>query len=755
MKNKSRLIITLVFISLLFTMSVGYAIYGARTTITGTSTFKYNGDVYISSAIITDYKNLQNVENPTVNGTTVSFNLNFFVPRTEEGLNDTYYATYQVTIENDSVFDYVFKASDFTPNINNQNQDMDVSFSVDGIELDEEIPSKSNKTFYFTINMVPNDAGNFNVSGEINVDLEEEEETGSILASIPRDSTGNLINNNVVPIDVTIINTFDENKNYEIVVLNDSFELVDLNGNSLTTYTINANSEDTKTVYIRIKSGARFASNNQNLNLFLSTPSNGNINIGLVRLTVPKDATLVDVTPPSISNLTATMQTTKGDVLLEYTASDDFSLNGFTIEVHKDGNLIDTKTAGPDVRSYTIHNLADGNYSFKVTAEDTSGLTSSASTTEKNYRWTMNVVINITQGGPNGSSTIDYGKNFTTTITANTGRTLPQNLTITMNGTALPNNSYTYNNNNGNLTINNVTGDLNISGQTGTVCLIKGTKVLLANNTYKNIEDIRYDDLLMVWNYETGTLTKEYPIWMEKEKVTNSYTNIEFSDGSNIGVVGAHAFFNGDYNEFVSVLDKNKFHIGSTILKVKNGKLKRVKVTKIERVNKTIEYYFVASTRYWNIITNDFVTTDGYTEISNLYKFDDNITWDKNRKIIKIDYKELKNVLPYYLFKGFRAEEVGVLIQKNQSDIESFKEYVKNLIISNHMLKEPIIKNNNRYWMVTTSIDKVKDKSKYLVKEGSYYKLPKGRWYSTSENIIYEGNSKVQVWTGMHFEKIV
>ena len=64
------------------------------------------------------------------------------------------------------------------------------------------------------------------------------------------------------------------------------------------------------------------------------------------------------------------------------------------------------------------------------------------------------------------------------------------------------------------------------------------------------------------------------------------------------------------------------------------------------------------------------------------------------------------------------------------------------------------MKGKNRYWMVTTSDDVVTNKEDYLVKEGDYYKLPKGRWYSTSENKEYTGETKVQVWTGMYFEKI-
>ena len=250
MKDKGRIVITIVFFCLLFSMSIGYATYISKTNINGNATFYKNGKITISSAVLTDYKNLQNPINPIIEDTNISFNLNFYVPRTEEGLNDTYYATYQVTIDNDSVFDYIFKSSDFSTDLNIQNaEDVELSYFTEGIEINEVIPAKSTKTFYLTINMVPNNAGNFNISSEIDFILEEETKNGNIIGSIPKDLTGNLINNSVIPIEATIINTYTDNKTYNIIVTNNSFELVDLNGNSLPTYTINANSEDTKTIY--------------------------------------------------------------------------------------------------------------------------------------------------------------------------------------------------------------------------------------------------------------------------------------------------------------------------------------------------------------------------------------------------------------------------------------------------------------------------------------------------------------------------
>ena len=360
----------------------------------------------------------------------------------------------------------------------------------------------------------------------------------------------------------------------------------------------------------------------------------------------------------------------------------------------------------------------------------------------------MNVNITITNGTPNGSYTVDYGQNYTATIRGNNGYNVPESVTVNMEGGTA---DYTYNN--GALTVRNVTGDLTITGTAPQACLVEGTKIRLANNKVKNVEDIKYDDLLLVWNYDTGKLTKEYPIWIEKEKVGDSYTKITFTDNSSINIKANHSFFSPDYNKFIDMKD---IKVGTSITKLVNNKLKTVKVKEIKTINKKVKYYFVASTRYYNIIANDFVTTDAFTEITNLYPFNSNIMWT-NRKVKEIDYKYLSDILPYYMYKGFRAGELAILLDNQRLSMNDFKSYVSKLITNDDMLKPPITKNNKRYWMVTTS-NKVKNKEKHLVEEGTYYKLPKSKnikyWYSTSEHKKYKPGTKVKVWTGMHFEKI-
>ena len=465
--------------------------------------------------------------------------------------------------------------------------------------------------------------------------------------------------------------------------------------------------------------------------------------------------------PPVINSLTVEQQDTQGDVKVLFNATDDLGIDHYELKTYQVVNgvdtLISTDTIANTETEFPITNIVEGGtYFFNLTVYDIKGLTVDESTQPKEYKWNLTVTININNGGPNGTTATTFGSAFNTTLTVNQGYNNINNLTVTMGGNTLTaGTDYTYTTNSGAFAIQRVTGDVSITGNAaqGGICLVEGTKVRLANGKEKNIEDITYEDLLLVWSYEEGRVVEEYPLWIEKGKRTVEYYRITFSDSSTIGIFKDHAFFSSDENKFVNFKNTDSFHVGTHILKVsKDNKLKEVTVTKIEEVKEEKGYYFVASTRYYNIISDDFITTDAYTDITNLYPFNDNITWVQNRDVKILDYKYLQDVLPYYMYKGFRAGEVAVLLSSNKTNIDSFRAYVKYLVLADYMMQEPITKNGKRYWPVSVESNKINNKQK-LVKEGDYYTLPFGKWYSTSENKYYKTGDKVQVWTGMYFEK--
>ena len=275
------------------------------------------------------------------------------------------------------------------------------------------------------------------------------------------------------------------------------------------------------------------------------------------------------------------------------------------------------------------------------------------------------------------------------------------------------------------------------------------------------LEDITYFDLLKVWSYDSGSITYEYPIWIEKKDTSESYQETKFSDGSVLKTTGFHGVYDVNRKEFISVDDYDKFKVGTEIAKIEDNKIKKIKVVSIKTVHKKVNYYHVISTRYYNIIANDILTTDGTTMLSNLYGFEDDIKWPENRKDIlknnKYSYSEL-NILPYYMFKGLRAEEAKILVSSKMIDLDSLKVYFLLNQVNQEMLKEPIKnKKGTNLWLVTNNREKItKNNIKdYAIEEGKYYTLPKYKnvkeWYNTSDNITYKPGDKVEVWHGMHF----
>lgn len=763
MKSKERLFITLIALFLFISMSVGFALYNAYVGTTGHATFTKNGKVAITSATLYSYSNLDNPQNPSYTDDKISFSLKFTVARSQSAFNKEYSATYEITISNGSFYDYAFSANTFSPSAETEaNADMIVTYTLDGIEIGDTIPSGETRTFYLKIIMYPQNYGSFTVNGDSGVELDEESDKGSLLASIPKNSTGDLTSGHTSTMVVaSVVNSYSSEKSFSFSITNTKFVLTDANGNPLGTYTIEPNTTADYNIYIRLASGATFPSNSQTMNIYFNPTDDVKSSMGVITINVDEDQTIIDNEPPTISGVTATFQEEKGSVLVSYTGTDNIAIKKYIIETYNSSNtLIKTNETEADETSYTVTGLSDGTYYFKVTAVDFSNLTSSAQSSSSTYRWTMRITNSLSNASSNGASTVDYGSSYSATIRGTGNYNSPAALTITdsSNNELAAGSDYTYDSSSGALYIKKVTSDLTISGSgRSNGCLVKGTKILLGNGKYKNVEDINYDDLLLVWNYDTGSLTKEYPLWIENEHESDVYTKITFSDKTSINVVRSHSFFSYDINKFVDFKDTKNFHVGTSVAKLNSKKeLDKVYVTDIQEVHEQTTYYFVASTRYYNVISEDFITTDGYVDISNLYEFNNDISWNSNKSVRIIRYDYLKDVLPYYMYKGFRAGELGVLLNNGTVTINEFKRYINTYIINPYMLKEPITKDNHRYWMVTTSLDNVINKEKYLVKEGSYYTLPKIKgvkyWYSTSENKKYKPGIKVKVYTGMHFE---
>lgn len=758
--TKFELIIGILIISIFVLETAGYAHYNQLLGIAVDLSLKADGEVVITNVVLNSATNAIETATPIYSNR----DINLFNEFNVTTLENTYEISYNITIANNTHYDYVFTNNDFNYSITVQD-DSSLDVYLDGIAIGDAIPKMSEITFSVTIRLNPNSENtdyDVNLNGDVDIDVNDD---ASLLVAI-RTREGDLSGSNTLAhFEFDALNGFDYSKIFNLYINSSLFELCDRFGNPLSTFTIDASDNSSVFDFYVKKIATDFSTDVEKLTVMYSYDTYQSV-AGTLNIKV--DKTIInDTTAPVISNVKATQNSKVNSVHLTWRGYDESSIDHYVIQVFKsNGTKVgnDYTTIGNEtfidvaVSSGTSNN--DGEYYFKVYGIDrlsntasnseianatvSAGHCSRSATTK--FKWYAKV--SYTGSFTSGSvSEVLIGSNLSTTIS---GQTLnrPNLNYITMNGVRLNSNQYTTSGTN-NLTIkiNNVTGDIVID--TNGQCLIEETKILLADGTYKNIEDIGYYDLLAVWSYDTGKLTYEYPIWIEEEHVTDSYQLNVFSDGTILKTLGYHGIYNYDLNKFVSVDDINEFYVGSTVAKIENGQLKKVTVTDIKIVNETVKYYHVVSSRYYNIIANDILTTDGTVILSNIIDFDDNIKWVNKDNVSKYSYSYFSDIVPYYMYYGMRMED-AVYLNKFNFDLNKFKLYLKENQL-NETLYKPLNSNGDLIFKISTS-----DGISEYVKENYLFVIPGNDniYLNTLDNKIYKSNDILKVVYSSHLIKI-
>ncbi len=781
-----NLVLSLFLVILLLSISVGFAIFTQVIHIGGNVSFGTQGKFEITNVTKMESSNTSDAI-PSWTADSIDFNLTFIKG---EGENPEYSATYNVTLTNDTFYERLVSAFNFSFEVNGADDQPlgTITYELDGIEEGEVIQPLSEKTFSVIFNFTPTvDADTYDVSGDSSIESNEKA-FGDITVNSMNPTTGSVKDNNLQQVTVSLNSTYQSDVDLSFNIVSDKLELVTAGGTALSSVTVPANCEgQTYTFYIKAKEDALFPEDTITAKIIGVANSLPNVNFGNITLDVNKHEEYVDTTPPIISGLIATQSNELGVVDLTWSGTDDYSgIKSYTVLVcDRNGNILNTYNAGTNT-SYSVSGLNNGSnastYIFKVygidnedntaSNSDISGATTSSgyctATESSSYQWTFTVTRKTTNLSSSGENSANIGTTYTCTLTANNGYSLPTSITVRMGNTTLTEDTgYTYNSNNGRVSIPIVNGNITITatGRQNGICLIEGTKILMANGKYKNIEDVKYDDLMAVWSYNTGDLVYEYPIWIERTNITEEYLQITFDDDTTLNTSGDHGIYNYDLGMFVSTEDREHLNVGNRIAKVNNGKLQIVKIKDIRYVSKKVKLYHIISSYYFNIISDDVITTDRNLMISNQYGFTKELTWPNSiqHKIMNdpnhlYKYKDFKDIMPYYIFKGLRVAEGKYLVDLGLTTYDELKMYL-HLFPANpdYYKKVDTNESGKRLWMVTTSYDKVTNwnKDKYKVEEGSYYKLPNKRKVKCFRNSInnecYKPGSKIKVYSGMHF----
>ncbi len=765
--------ISLVFILILTFMSVGFALYTQVISINGTVKFKTDGDFAITNVVKISSSNTTDAL-PFFTSDSIDLNLEFVKSADPDAV---YSAVYDITVSNETFFDQTINNFDFSFTVNNNqgNPSGTITYDLTGITSGDMVEKLSEKVATLTITFVPTvDQDTYPINGEGHID-NQEKPNGNMVASLVGSTSGDVSEGKIASFVVKVTSTYETDRTFNFTLGNPKLEVCDSSGNTLNDFTIPANTSDQNyTFYVKEKAGETFPTDSISTSVTLKSTGLPNVGCGNITLTVDEEEVYVDTFAPVISNVTASQSNEIGVVNLSWSGEDDYSgVDHYTVLVlDGDNNVSRTLTTTADETQMTISGLSNGSnastYSFVVYGIDNEGNSASqsditnastsagyaSSSGPGSYQWVFTVTFNRTGVNTTGDATVNIGSTYQATATAQNNYALPNAITVTMGGNNIT--DFTYNQNNGNISIPNVTGNLviTITGtyNGGVPCLVEGTYITLADGSKKLVEDITYDDLLLVFDHELGGLSYEYPIWMEKEHERDFYQLTTFDDGSSLKTVGPHTVFNADTNRYA---DLSTISVGTSIYKLnENNELYKVKVEKIETIHKHIKYYDIVSTRFYNMIADDVLVSDGREYLCNFYEFRENLLWSHRREEvlkynIQLDYNDF-NYVPYYLFYGLRAQDGAVLVRYNYISMNEFKSVFTDLLLNKQYIREPNNIFGKRIWSLSIDND-----YKTKVFEGTNYILPNNKdvkcYLNTSNNECYSPGSKVKIWTGTHF----
>ncbi len=213
-------------------------------------------------------------------------------------------------------------------------------------------------------------------------------------------------------------------------------------------------------------------------------------------------------------------------------------------------------------------------------------------------------------------------------------------------------------------------------------CVIEGTLVTLADGTTTAVENIQAGDLIKVFNHETGCWDVSYVMFNDAEELANyKVINLNFSDGTYIGIVSEHGFFDMDLLQYVYIDEDNyQDYIGHRFYSV-NG------IVVLESANITIEYtrvYSPVTAVHLNLITNGLLSMPGGVPgLFNIFEYDEDLKYNEakmNQDIETyglLDYSYFEDLIPYDVYVAFNGKYLGIAMAKGILTEEDLLYYIE------------------------------------------------------------------------------
>lgn len=209
----------------------------------------------------------------------------------------------------------------------------------------------------------------------------------------------------------------------------------------------------------------------------------------------------------------------------------------------------------------------------------------------------------------------------------------------------------------------------------GSACVTPDTIITLADGSHVEIQDLKGDEELLVWNHITGKFdTAPVAFIVNNDETERAYEVIHlyFDDGNDIKIIERHVFFDVGLNKYVPIGDDAEAYIGHRFITTADGLLQTAKLIRVERETCVTKAYEVASYKHLTSFTNNILSAAAYDDkLLNIFDIDtETMAYDLKKRQDDIKtyglytYSDFEGLIPEAAFEMYNGAYLKVAIGK-------------------------------------------------------------------------------------------
>ena len=226
-------------------------------------------------------------------------------------------------------------------------------------------------------------------------------------------------------------------------------------------------------------------------------------------------------------------------------------------------------------------------------------------------------------------------------------------------------------------------------------CIAAGTLITLADGTQKKVEDLTMDDVLLVFNHETGEYEAAGIIFIENDGYDYyNVINLTFSNGTTTKIIYEHALFDLTLNKYVYITEENcTDFVGHEFALQSGDTFERVTLTDAYVAEEYTGCYSLVTVYHLNyFIDGLFSIPGGITGLFNIFEYGDDLVYDQEKMQADIEkyglytYEDFAEIVPEEIYNAFPAAYFKVSIGKGLMTWDDILKYIEQFIVKNGLM---------------------------------------------------------------------